>query len=541
MMITHKEMISMKVLLTTLNSKYSHVNIALYYLKNVLQSLCEPITIQATINDALDHILEKIIESDAKVICFGCYIWNIESTLKLCQNIKSLRPDCTIVLGGPEVSYEPEEIVSRYRFVDAIICTQAETAIVECIQDIKHGRLQPIYQKEVQVTDIPRIATDILEHYDNRVVYFETSRGCPYRCSYCLSCIDKSIQYFPLEQVKEDLQLLLDANVKQIRFIDRTFNSDRKRALEIWKFLLQRRQDTTFHFEICAALLDKETLTFLKQVPKGAFQFEIGVQSTNPKTLEAIHRTYRWNQEKQIIQTLAQMDTIKLHTDLIVGLPYEDLKHFQSSFNELYSLHTQEVQIGFLKFLKGTTIYKERHTYDYQYTQQPPYEVLQNTFISFEEIRFLKKLETVFESIYNSGCFTNTLSILEPLFNTPYALFETITHYFIQHQLFERKISMDEIFKTLYDMFCKEKNHSLIQQALTYDYFLSFKGTRDWFYAPYHTILKEKIRDFTQKNRTTLFANQPNAVIYKTYQFCMLDYNFKTHQEEKEILYYKKK
>lgn len=525
----------MKVLLTTLNSKFSHVNIALYYLKNSIKDICECNIKNYTINDSLDKIMSSILSYDSDVICFGCYIWNIEYTLKLAESIKKINPKVVIALGGPEVSYNPDEVLKKNPFISSIMCGEGENAIKDLILDIKNKSIKPIYQRFVDVTDIPRIADDIIENYDNRVVYFETSRGCPYRCSYCLSCIDKNIKYFDIDNVLKDLGKLLSKNVKQIRFIDRTFNSDRKRALKLWKFMLDNRIDTTFHFEICANLIDDETLEFLKTVPKDTFRFEIGIQSTNKETLNAINRAYNFENERKIIERLINCTNIKLHTDLIIGLPFETLEIFKDSFNNLYSLHPHEIQVGFLKFLKGTDIYSKKEMYNYKFNSYPPFEILENDYITYKEVSYLKSFETVFEMIYNSSHFINTVKIIETMYNYNYfKMYSDITDFFISNKLLDRKISTDECFEMLNKMFC---NNSLVNQALTYDYFLNFNGTRNWHYSKYSDILKDEINKFIDYNRDTLFNNKRNLEIHKNYKFLILDFDFYNNSNNKTMYY----
>ncbi|MDD3303649.1 MAG: DUF4080 domain-containing protein [Clostridia bacterium] len=531
----------MKVLLTTLNSKYSHVNIAQYYLRKCIEDICDVEILHFTINDELNNILESILATQADVVCFGCYIWNIEQTMKLCKNIKKIKPDIVIGLGGPEVSYNPDEVLQNNPFISSVMCGEGEKAIRQLVLDIQNSSLKKIYCIPVTTDEIPHIASDIVDNYDNRVVYLETSRGCPYRCSYCLSCIDKSIKYFDMSKVKEDLKQLLNKNVKQIRFIDRTFNSDRKRALELWKFMIKNRKDTTFHFEICVNLIDEETLSFLATVPKNVFQFEIGVQSTHKETLIAINRGYKWGHEKEMLKELNKLGNIKLHTDLIIGLPYETLDIFKNSFNELFSLHTDEIQLGFLKLLKGTTIYDSVYDFEYIFTEEPPYEVLQNKFISYEEIRFLKKFETIFELYYNSGFFQYTMKLLEELYESPYELFERITNYYIEHSLFDRKVSTDESFTILNDIFKVHTKHIIINQALTYDYFLKFNGSREWHYTKYTDDLKDMIQCFVEENREKLFDNKRNTDVHKLFKFIALDYDFGENKISKKHIYYTKK
>ena len=530
----------MKVLLTTLNSKYSHTNIALYYLKNCINDICECDIKNYTINDNINNILANIIELGSDVVCFGCYIWNIEQTLKICENLKKIKPNIDIILGGPEVSYNPDEVLANNPYISSIICLEAENGIKQAVLDIQSNNLQNIYNIPVKIEDVPNISDDIVLNYDNRVVYFETSRGCPYRCSYCLSCIDKQVKYFELDNVKNNLKKLLDLNVCQIKFLDRTFNSNKKRTLDLWKFLIANRKDTTFHFEICVNLIDNEVLDFLKTVPKDIFQFEIGIQSTNEKTLNAINRNYNFLYEKEILIKLREFDNIKLHTDLIIGLPYEDLNRFKKSFNDLYSVNSHEIQIGFLKFLKGTTIYMQQDEFEYIYDTYPPYEIFQNSFISYDEICFLKNFETIFEILHNSTYFKNFLKFIILKYNTAFELYEDITKYFIDKNLLSRKISIDEVFETLILKYTNDKDFNIIKQLLTYDYFLKFKGTRDWFFSEYENK-KDIINEYINENRTSIFNDLSNLEIYKRYKFCILDYDTATNLNVKQKIYYTKK
>ena len=528
----------MKVLITTLNSKYSHINIALYYLKNCIKDICDVTIKNYTINDNLENILEDIININPDLICFGCYIWNIEQILKLAKNINILKSNIKIAFGGPEVSYNPNEILKKYPFVSSIMCGEGELSIQYLVKDLKSNNLKQIYDNPVTTTSIPNITHDIISNYDNRVIYFETSRGCPYRCSYCLSCIDKNIKYFNLENSLNELKKLLDKNVKQIRFIDRTFNSNRKRALKIWKFLIDNRIDTTFHFEICINLIDDETLEFLKTVPKNIFQFEIGVQSTNKDTLLAINRGYKWEYESKMIYKLRSFDNIKLHTDLIIGLPYETFEIFKNSFNELYRLHPHEIQVGFLKLLKGTDIYNKKDELEYKFTNDPPYEVLENKFITYDQIRFLKKFEDIFETIYNSGYFKTTLSFLEKKYINHFCMYEDIVNYFHKNKYFLRKFSIDETFLLLNNMYRHDTDYNIINQALTYDYFLKFNGHRDWHYNNYKNDTKNILNDYIENNRENLFFLNKNYEIFKKYKFLILDYDFKNNVPIKKSIYF---
>lgn len=523
----------MKILLTTLNSKYTHINIALYYLKNKIKNICDVETLNLNINEDLNNVLSKILKHNSDSICFGVYIWNIEQTLKIANSIKQIKPDIIISFGGPEVSYNPNEILEKYSFVDTVMCLESENNIVKFVDDLKNNTLQKIYNIKVNSKDVPSISNDLVENYDDRAIYFETSRGCPFRCSYCLSCINKNIKYFNISHVKTDLKKLLDKNVMQIRFIDRTFNSNKKRAIEIWKFLIENRKNTTFHFEICASLIDEETISFLKNVPKNIFRLEIGIQSTNKETLESINRSYNFEYEKEIIKKLVGFNNLHIHTDLIIGLPFETINIFKKSFNDLYLLNTNEMQLGFLKFLKGTDIYEKKDLYEYKYINYPPYEVLQNKFMSYNEIVYLKKFENVFENVYNSKMFIESIKYLETLFTSPYELFEIITDYFIKTKLIDRKISYDEIYKNLLILF---NNDIILKQTLTFDYCSNFKGTRDWMYDEYN--IKEEILLYINEN--DLFSNMTYTDITKNYRFLTLDYDVENNKSTKKTYLFKK-
>ena len=522
----------MKILLTTLNSKYTHTNIALYYLKNKIDNIADVDILNLNVNDNLSNALNRILSYTPEVVCFGVYIWNVEETLKLANDIKKLNPQIIIAFGGPEVSYNPEEILNKYEFINSILCLECENNIVQFIKDIESKCIHKIYKMSVKSSDIPSIADNISNNYDGRIVYFETSRGCPFRCSYCISCIDKNIKYFDFKQVKVDLKKLLELNVTQIRFIDRTFNSDKKRAMDIWNFIINNRKDTTFHFEICASLIDDEILKFLENVPKDIFRFEIGIQSTNRQTLESINRKYDFEYEKNIINKLVEMGSIHIHADLIVGLPYETIDIFKKSFDDLYFLQPNEIQIGFLKLLKGTDIYNKKNEFKYIHSNYSPYEVLQNAFMSYQDIAYLKKFETIFEYIYNSKKFIVSKSYIEKKFDSYYLMYEYITNYFIEKNLIDIKLSYDNIYIHLIKMF---NNDEILIQTLTYDYTSNFKGKREWMYNKYD--LKNEVLNYINENS---FDDIKRSEINKKYKFIVLDYNVYSGISEKTLYKFEK-
>ena len=534
---------NLNITLVALNSKYVHNNIAIYYLEesikkniNIIKELNKDIslntyTLQLSVNDNLNSILKNIIDTKPDIVCIGVYIWNVDIIYNLCALLKDLLPNLIISLGGPEVSYNFNYVLNTHSYIDSILVLESELNIIYLIKDylLNNQVVNKTYEIPIKPSDIPSISNKLVLECVNKPIYFETSRGCPYRCSYCTSCIDKTVRYRDLEVVFKELDILLEKNVKQIRFLDRTFNSNKERAIIIWKYLLNNRKDTTFHFEICVNLLDDNTLEFLKTIPKDIFRFEIGIQSTNIDTLKAINRFNVFDKDKEIILKLVDMNNIFIHSDLIIGLPYESLEIFKNSFNDLYNLKTNEMQLGFLKFLKGTHIYNDKEKYGYIYNTTPPYEVISNNYISFNDICFLKQLEEVFELLYNSNKFNESIKYLENKFETPFDLYETITNFVIKNNII--KISYDIIYELLIKLF---NNDTILIQLLTYDYFTNFKGSKHWMYNNYD--IKKEINQYITNILKISFSNHKDYYdIIKENKFLVLDYNIKNNKIEKTI------
>ncbi len=520
----------LNVTIVALNSKFVHTNIAAYYLNKKISNISNSTVMQLSVNDNINKLIESIISTKPDLLCFGVYIWNNELVYKLCDSIKKINPSIIIALGGPEVSHDYKDILNKHPYIDSIMILESENNIIELVEDVTNKHLKEVYNTPTDILDVPFIAADLIKDCSNRPIYFETSRGCPFSCSYCTSCIDKTVRYRNLDLVKKDLKLLLDADVKQIRFIDRTFNSDRKRAIDLWTFLLKNRKSTTFHFEICAKLIDSETLEFLKTVPKNVFRFEIGIQSTNRQTLKSINRTYSFNKEKDIITKLVKDTNIFIHSDLIIGLPHEDLITFISSFNELYKLNTDEMQLGFLKILKGTHIYNDIEKFGYVYNNFSPFEILKNNYITFEEISFLKKFEIVFELLNNSLKFKESIKYLLTKFHSPFNLFETITTYFIDNNIID-SLSYDNVYESLIHMF---DNDTILIQLLSYDYFNNFKGTKSWMYTKYD--MNKEINYYIQNILNIPYSNHSEYFkIVKENKFLVLDYDINTKEQNKTI------
>lgn len=485
----------MKILLTTLNTKYVHTNIALKYLYETIKDK-EAVLREFTINEPIGKILREIIKEDANVIAFSVYLWNVELILKLSENIKKIKKNVKIVLGGPEVTYQSEKILRENSSIDYVIIGEGEETFPQLMDFIENSNAEYDYinipehvsyriKDEIKIGEIalicdtnkiPRIAQSIVQNYDGRIVYIETVRGCPYNCSYCLSSTIKGIRPFEMERVKEELLILIKAEVKLIKFVDRTFNYDKKRAMEIWKFILENNISSEFHFEISAHLIDDEMLDFLATIPKDTFRLEIGVQSTNPETIKAINRNTNFEIIKKVTQRIMQFQNITTHLDLIAGLPYENYESFQKSFNDVYELRPSELQLGFLKLLSGCQITKEKEMYQYEYTSYSPYEVLSNKYITFDEISKLKNVEEMLDIYYNSMRYKNSLKYVEEKFDTSYDMYYELSKYAEANGYLERKISAEEWFDVLI-RFYKEREYNdylEFREKLRQDHFINF-------------------------------------------------------------------
>ena len=487
----------MKILLTTLNTKYVHTNIALKYLYETINEK-DAVLKEFTINEPLGKILREIVQQKADVIAFSVYLWNIEEILKLSENIKKINSNVKIILGGPEVTYQSEKVLRENTSVDYVIVGEGEETFPKLIDfiekldsDDKEFLKHVSYREndEINVGEIgivcdtkkiPRIANKIVEDYDGRIVYIETVRGCPYNCSYCLSSTIKGIRPFEMNRVKEELLILMKAEVRLVKFVDRTFNYDKKRTLEIWRFLLENNISSEFHFEISAHLIDDEILEFFDTVPENTFRLEIGVQSTNPETIKAINRNTDFDVITKVTKRIMQKNNITTHLDLIAGLPFEGYERFKESFNDVYDLRPTELQLGFLKLLSGCQITNEKELYDYKYTSYPPYEILENKFISFEEITKLKNVEEMVDIFYNSARYKNSLKFVEEKFDTPFEFYFELSVYAKENGYMDRKISAEEWFDVLAKFYFENKfeDYAEFLKNLKIDHFNNFGNKR---------------------------------------------------------------
>ena len=483
----------MKILLTTLNSKFIHTNLAIRYIKESIKDLIDVDIREYTINNQLDYILKDIYLGGYDAVFFSTYIWNIYDIVKLCENLKKVNPKLIIGLGGPEVSYDSEDAMAKYEFVDYILRGEGEMVMRDLVKyfkgemDIKDvdgityrcdGQVAKNKERELlkNLDLIPSPYENLnIKEYENRIVYYETSRGCPFNCQYCLSSAIKGLRYFSIDRVKRDLKNLIDARVSQIKFIDRTFNANKKFAKEIMKFLMENDNGyTTYHFEVTAHLLDDDMLEFLKDCKEGLFQFEIGVQTTNQEALDAVGRRDDFAKLSHVVSIIESYQNIHQHLDLIAGLPYEGYDSFEKSFNDVFALQIEQLQLGFLKMIKGTGMRARAEEFEYEYKNYAPYEVLCNKFITYDEILKLKDIEDILERYYNSHNFSLSVKyIIENYYSeSAFKFFEEFAEYFDQMGYFHLAQGKNQLYSILAD-FYREKigeNYDLFMEILKYDY-----------------------------------------------------------------------
>ena len=454
----------MKVLLAAINAKYIHSNLGIYSLKTYgekmlkewgLAEQAEISLAEYTINHQMEQILQDIYKRKPDVIGFSCYIWNISYVKVILADIKKVLPDVKIWAGGPEVSYHGEAFLKEEPAVDLVMMGEGEITFAHFLKALLEGEdLKQVPGLMVrnadgtftdtgfrQVMDMSQIpfpyAFMDMKELEHRIIYYESSRGCPFSCAYCLSSIDKKLRFRSLDLVLPELEWFLQAKVPQVKFVDRTFNCKKSHAMAIWQYIRDHDNGVTnFHFEIAADLLDKDELDLLSTMRPGLVQLEIGVQSTNEKTLEAIRRKTDIEEIREITETINSWHNIHQHLDLIAGLPWEDLESFKKSFNDVYEMEPEQLQLGFLKVLKGSYMEELIPTCDLLYSAVPPYEVLCTKWLSYGDVLELKDIEEMTEVHYNSRQFTCTLKELEKEFDTPYEMFSFMAGYYNKNHLF---------------------------------------------------------------------------------------------------------
>ncbi|MFC4766124.1 B12-binding domain-containing radical SAM protein [Effusibacillus consociatus] len=467
----------MKILLTTLNAKYVHSSLALRYLRSFSEPHFPGIRlVEYTINDLAEKVAADIYKQKPDLIGFSCYIWNISETISVIKRLKKVLPDTKIVLGGPEVTYETKQFMEQHPYIDFVVVGEGEQTFLELLQALSEGQgvegIRGVTYRDgdliwenpprpllADLNVIPSPYQHRFEELENRIVYFECSRGCPFKCQYCLSSIEDGVRYFDLDRVKKDLKALIDAGVRQIKFVDRTFNIHKRYALEVFQFLIDNRKDTTFHFEITADILKPDVVDFLNEhAPKGLFQFEIGVQSTNDLTNELVQRRQNFEKLSNTVTKIRQGGKIHQHLDLIAGLPEEDYMSFRQTFNDVYALKPDELQLGFLKMLKGVGVKIRAAEHGYVWNDEPPYEIFYNNVLSYEDVLRLKGVEDILERYGNSRKFNVSLPyIIAGEFETPFDFFQEFADYWEANGLFKIGHRLKALYEHLYN-FLKSKN-----------------------------------------------------------------------------------
>lgn len=417
----------MKFLLVAVNAKYIHSNPAVYSLKRFAGEYTDAVEIaEYTINNRMEDILEDIYRRKPDAIGFSCYIWNIGMVEKLMGELHKLLPQLPVFLGGPEVTYDADKLLRKYPYLTGIFIGEGEATFAqvvkyyvkknpESLEDIPGLMLRSGMtpeRKPLNLTDVPFLYDDMAP-FTNRIIYYETQRGCPFRCSYCLSSIDKTVRFRDIEVVKKELAFFLEKKVKQVKFVDRTFNCNHDHAMAVWQYLYEHDNGVTnFHFEIAGDILREDEIALVAKMRPGLVQFEIGVQSTNTDTLREIRRVMDIEKLKQVVAALKAAHNVHIHLDLIAGLPYEDYDSFARSFDDVYAMEPEQLQLGFLKVLKGSYMAEMAESYGLVYTDYAPYEVLYTNWLSFTEICRLKRIEEMVEIYYNSGQFAHSLPVM---------------------------------------------------------------------------------------------------------------------------------
>ena len=503
----------MKILLTAINTKFVHSNLAVRYLKAFTKDMDYTGKIREfSINDRDEKILEEIIKEKPEVVAFSTYIWNIEIVKRLSDLIKLVDKNIEIIYGGPEVSYDSPNILKELNG-DYIIEGEGEKTYREFVEyKLGQREIQSIrglhYKKEEQVYSNgkrPLMNMDELvfpyeenEDLDNKIVYYEGSRGCPFNCKYCLSSTIHGVRFLDIDRVKKELEYFIKKEVRLVKFVDRTFNCNHKFTMAIWEFLINQDTNTKFHFEISADILKEKEIELLSKAPKDRFQFEVGVQTTNDKVLNKINRFVNFSDIKEKVEELEKVKNIKQHLDLIAGLPDENYESFKKSFNEVYLIKPEEIQLGFLKLLRGSSMREEAEEYGMKYSPYPPYEILKTKDISYDELLILKKVEEMVDKYYNSGKFNNIIKYLVKKFETPFDFYLSLGEYFDYKGYFNRNIGNVEYYKVFLD-FNREilkQDNKVLKEIVRFDY-LSFnkkRGIPEFLQSPIDKEEEEKIK-----------------------------------------------
>lgn len=515
----------MKTVLVAINAKYIHSNLAVYSLRSYARTFgYEPELLEFTINQQKDQILKGIYEAKPDLLCFSCYIWNLSYAEEIIEDIKKILPEVTIWAGGPEVSYDAPKFLKRHPEVDGIMCAEGEKTLTELINYYEIGKSQGesldgingiVYQENKTIHQTPLrdimnmddlvFPYEDLKDFEHKIIYYESSRGCPFSCSYCLSSIDKKLRFRSFSLVEKELEFFLAHKVPQVKFVDRTFNCKKSHAMAIWTYIKEHDNGiTNFHFEVAADLLTEDEIALIQTMRPGLIQLEIGVQSTNEKTLAKIHRKTDFEEITRKVKAVQKGENVHQHLDLIAGLPYENYESFGRSFNDVYALKPEQLQLGFLKVLKGSYMAEAAEGYGCVHKAKPPYEVLGTRWLSYEEILKLKGVEEMVEVYYNSGQFQKTIRAMEHLFETAFSMYEELADFYekngyneVSHTRIRRYEILQEFLRE------KEANLEYFKQLMIFDLYAreNMKTRPQW--ANDLSAYKIQILDFYKKEEET--------------------------------------
>ena len=517
----------MKILLAACNAKYIHSNLAVYDLKAYSSDYDEHVILREyTINQPKDEILKDIYSSGADVVCFSCYIWNISFVRELIRDLVKILPKTAFWAGGPEVSYDAEKFLTEMPEMTGVMVGEGEKTFYDLLEFYIDGKdsLEEIsgiayrtgdkiihngWRELMDLSAIPFVY-EHLEKFENRIIYYESSRGCPFSCSYCLSSIDKKLRFRDLELVKKELQFFLDHRVPQVKFVDRTFNCKHEHAMTIWKYILEHDNGVTnFHFEISADLLREEEMELMSQMRPGLIQLEIGVQSTNPETIRAIHRHMDLKKLEHCVNRVHSFRNIHQHLDLIAGLPYEDYDTFHQSFNDVYQMKPDQLQLGFLKVLKGSLMQKEAEGYGIVYKEKEPYEVLSTNWLTYGEVLKLKMVESMVEVYYNSGQFWHTLEYLVPFEKDAFTFYEKLGSFYEKKGYSEISHSRMRRYEILLEYLQEETDvpTEVAAQKMLYDLYLREKLKKRPVFAPDQKQYETAVWNYRKNNQVSKTAH----------------------------------
>ncbi|MFI3208500.1 MAG: B12-binding domain-containing radical SAM protein [Eubacteriales bacterium] len=517
----------MKIVLGAINAKYIHSNLAIYNLRAFANQYgCNQKAkielAEYTINQQTDEILMDLYKKQPDVLALSCYIWNIEYVKEIIIEIHKLYPAMPIWVGGPEVSYCAESLLEEMPQITGVMIAEGEETFTELVEhyeetkaleDIK-GIVYRLNEQEIirteyrpilDLTKVPFVY-DQIEEFENKIIYYESSRGCPFSCSYCLSSIDKKLRFRDTEVVKEELGKFLNHKVKQVKFVDRTFNCNHKHSMEIWNYINEHDNGiTNFHFEVAADLITDEEISLIARMRKGLIQLEIGVQSTCEETIKEIKRVMDFEQVSEVVKKVQAGENIHQHLDLIAGLPFENYERFAQSFDEVYNLHPEQLQLGFLKVLKGSYMSQQQEAYGLVHQSKPPYEILYNNWLSYQEVLRLKGIEDMVEVYYNSGQFATTMRLLEREFTSPFSMYEAMSDFYDRKMYRGRKHTRVARFDILYQ-FILEIEHADINiyyEGLMKDLYLRENAKTRPAFARSYEVDKTLVRRFFEIEEET--------------------------------------